>query len=166
MPLPLLLQTRRKVKRVCSHQGPCAIPPKHGQSQLISPVSSLKAPCCSASCSILSGLLSSVKVRSVCVIALLASAFFLLASSRISSSVGNDFSASITGGGCEDRWGCFSVHDSISNHSRSYRSLEVCVRVCIMRGRERKAGLGTSRLISEYRTRIVVIHQSTGETPS
>lgn len=39
----------------CSPQGPCAIPPKHGQSQLISPVSSLKAPCCSASSSSASG---------------------------------------------------------------------------------------------------------------
>ena len=28
-----------------SPQGPCAIPPRQGQSQLISPVSSLKAPC-------------------------------------------------------------------------------------------------------------------------
>jgi hypothetical protein len=34
-----------------THQGPCAIPPKQGQSQLISPVSGLKAPCCPASSS-------------------------------------------------------------------------------------------------------------------
>ena len=29
----------------CSPQGPWAIPPRHGQSQLISPVSGLYAPC-------------------------------------------------------------------------------------------------------------------------
>lgn len=42
--------------RNSSPQGPCAIPPRHGQSQLISPVSGLKAPsgaspspsCCSS----------------------------------------------------------------------------------------------------------------------
>lgn len=38
-----------------SPQGPCAIPPRHGQSQLISPVSSLKAPCWPASSSYSSG---------------------------------------------------------------------------------------------------------------
>jgi len=35
--------------------GPCAIPPRHGQSQLISPVSSLNAPCWAASSSRSSG---------------------------------------------------------------------------------------------------------------
>lgn len=35
--------------------GPCAIPPRHGQSQLISPVSSLNAPSCDASSSNASG---------------------------------------------------------------------------------------------------------------
>lgn len=39
----------------CSPQGPCAMPPRHGQSQLISPVSSLKAPSWLASCSRPSG---------------------------------------------------------------------------------------------------------------
>ena len=34
-----------------SPQGPWAIPPRQGQSQLISPVSSLNAPCCDASSS-------------------------------------------------------------------------------------------------------------------
>lgn len=34
-----------------SPQGPWAMPPRHGQSQLISPVSGLKAPSCAASCS-------------------------------------------------------------------------------------------------------------------
>ena len=37
--------------RNCSPQGPCAIPPRQGQSQFISPVSSLNAPCCEASSS-------------------------------------------------------------------------------------------------------------------
>ena len=35
----------------CSPQGPCAMPPRQGQSQLISPVSSLNAPCWPASSS-------------------------------------------------------------------------------------------------------------------
>lgn len=35
--------------RKSSPQGPCAIPPRQGQSQLISPVSSLNAPCWEAS---------------------------------------------------------------------------------------------------------------------
>ena len=38
-----------------SPQGPCAIPPKQEQSQFISPVSSLKAPCWPASSSYSSG---------------------------------------------------------------------------------------------------------------
>lgn len=38
-----------------SPHGPCAIPPRHGQSQFISPVSSLKAPCWLASSSYSSG---------------------------------------------------------------------------------------------------------------
>lgn len=38
-----------------SPQGPCAIPPRHGQSQLISPVSGLNAPCWPASSSSCSG---------------------------------------------------------------------------------------------------------------
>lgn len=38
-----------------SPQGPCAIPPRHGQSQLISPVSGLNAPSCEASSSSSSG---------------------------------------------------------------------------------------------------------------
>lgn len=38
--------------RNCSPHVPCAIPPRQGQSQLISPVSSLKAPCCEASSSV------------------------------------------------------------------------------------------------------------------
>lgn len=33
-----------KAARNCAPQVPCAIPPRHGQSQLISPVSGLKAP--------------------------------------------------------------------------------------------------------------------------
>ena len=41
--------------RNCSPQGPCAIPPRQGQSQFISPVSSLKAPCWPASSSYSSG---------------------------------------------------------------------------------------------------------------
>ena len=36
----------------CSPQGPCAMPPRQGQSQFISPVSSLNAPSCDASCSV------------------------------------------------------------------------------------------------------------------
>lgn len=39
----------------CSPHGPSAIPPRQGQSQLISPVSGLKAPCCPASSSSSSG---------------------------------------------------------------------------------------------------------------
>ena len=35
-----------------SPQGPCAMPPRQGQSQLISPVSSLKAPSCEACSSV------------------------------------------------------------------------------------------------------------------
>lgn len=38
--------------RKFSPQGPWAIPPRQGQSQLISPVSSLKAPCWEASSSV------------------------------------------------------------------------------------------------------------------
>ena len=41
--------------RNCSPHGPCAIPPRQGQSQFISPVSSLKAPCWLASSSYSSG---------------------------------------------------------------------------------------------------------------
>lgn len=41
-----------KAARKFSPQGPWAIPPKQGQSQLISPVSSLKAPCWEASSSV------------------------------------------------------------------------------------------------------------------
>lgn len=41
-----------------SPQGPCAMPPRHGQSQLISPVSGLNAPCWPASSSSSSGVLS------------------------------------------------------------------------------------------------------------
>ena len=41
-----------KAVRNCSPQGPCAIPPRQGQSQLISPVSSLKAPSCEACSSV------------------------------------------------------------------------------------------------------------------
>lgn len=41
-----------------SPHGPCAMPPRHGQSQLISPVSGLNAPCCPASSSSCSGVLS------------------------------------------------------------------------------------------------------------
>ena len=44
----------------CSPHGPCAIPPKQGQSQFISPVSSLKAPSCEASCSLSSKVSGSV----------------------------------------------------------------------------------------------------------
>ena len=44
----------------CSPQGPCAMPPRHGQSQLISPVSSLKAPSCAACCSLSSSVSGSV----------------------------------------------------------------------------------------------------------
>ena len=44
----------------CSPHGPCAIPPKHGQSQFISPVSSLKAPSCEACCSLSSSVSGSV----------------------------------------------------------------------------------------------------------
>lgn len=44
-----------KAVRNCSPQGPCAIPPRHGQSQFISPVSSLKAPSCEASSSVSAG---------------------------------------------------------------------------------------------------------------
>ena len=36
----------------CSPHGPCAIPPRQGQSQFISPVSSLKAPSWEASASV------------------------------------------------------------------------------------------------------------------
>ena len=43
--------------RNCSPHGPCAMPPRQGQSQFISPVSSLKAPCCPASSSYSSGVL-------------------------------------------------------------------------------------------------------------
>ena len=39
----------------CSPHGPCAIPPRHGQSQLNSPVSSLKAPSCEDSSSVEAG---------------------------------------------------------------------------------------------------------------
>ncbi len=38
----------------CSPHGPCAMPPKQGHSQLISPVASLKAPSCEASSSVAS----------------------------------------------------------------------------------------------------------------
>lgn len=41
-----------KASRKFSPQGPWAIPPRQGQSQLISPVSSLKAPCWEASSSV------------------------------------------------------------------------------------------------------------------
>ena len=41
--------------RNCSPQGPCAMPPRQGQSQLISPVSSLKAPSDAASDSVAEG---------------------------------------------------------------------------------------------------------------
>ena len=44
----------------CPPHGPVAMPPKHGQSQLISPVSSLKAPSCEASCSVPSNVSGSV----------------------------------------------------------------------------------------------------------
>ena len=44
----------------CSPHGPYAIPPKHGQSQCISPVSSLKAPSCEACCSVSSSVSGSV----------------------------------------------------------------------------------------------------------
>ena len=44
----------------CSPHGPVAMPPKHGQSQFISPVSSLKAPSCEASCSVSSKVSGSV----------------------------------------------------------------------------------------------------------
>lgn len=41
-----------KAARKFSPQGPWAIPPRQGQSQFISPVSSLKAPCWEASSSV------------------------------------------------------------------------------------------------------------------
>lgn len=41
--------------RNCSPHGPCAMPPRQGQSQFISPVSSLNAPCWLASSSYSSG---------------------------------------------------------------------------------------------------------------
>lgn len=47
----LLCTKQLNASRNCSPQGPCAMPPKQGQSQLISPVSSLNAPCCPASSS-------------------------------------------------------------------------------------------------------------------
>ena len=51
----LLYTKQLKAALNSSPQGPCAIPPKQGQSQLISPVSSLKAPCWPASSSYSSG---------------------------------------------------------------------------------------------------------------
>lgn len=51
----LLYTKQLKASLNCSPHGPCAIPPRHGQSQLISPVSSLKAPSSSASSSSASG---------------------------------------------------------------------------------------------------------------
>ena len=47
----------------CSPHGPCAIPPRHGQSQFISPVSSLNAPSCDACCSLSSSVSGSVDSR-------------------------------------------------------------------------------------------------------
>lgn len=47
----LLYTKQLKASRNCSPQGPCAIPPRQGQSQLISPVSSLNAPSSDASSS-------------------------------------------------------------------------------------------------------------------
>ena len=47
MPLgsSLLYTKQLNASRNSGPQGPCAIPPRQGQSQFISPVSSLKAPC-------------------------------------------------------------------------------------------------------------------------
>src|ERR1700712_2266805 len=47
----LLYTKQLKASLKFSPQGPDAIPPRHGQSQLISPVSGLNAPCCPASSS-------------------------------------------------------------------------------------------------------------------
>lgn len=54
MPFGSSFENTKQLKAVrnCSPQGPCAIPPRQGQSQLISPVSSLNAPSCDASCSV------------------------------------------------------------------------------------------------------------------
>ena len=52
----LLYTKQLKASLNSGPQGPCAIPPKQGQSQLISPVSSLNAPCPCASSSSSSGL--------------------------------------------------------------------------------------------------------------
>ena len=57
MPLGSSFEKTKHEKAVLnsSPQGPCAIPPRQGQSQFISPVSSLNAPCCEASSSSSSG---------------------------------------------------------------------------------------------------------------
>ena len=54
MPLGSAFENTKQLNeaRNCSPHVPCAMPPRHGHSQLISPVSSLNAPCCSASSSI------------------------------------------------------------------------------------------------------------------
>lgn len=52
--------------RNSSPQGPCAMPPRHGQSQLISPVSGLKAPCWPASSSSACGEPASGAAPSAC----------------------------------------------------------------------------------------------------
>lgn len=54
MPFGSSFENTKQLKAVrnCSPQGPCAIPPRQGQSQLISPVSSLNAPSCDASSSV------------------------------------------------------------------------------------------------------------------
>ena len=51
MPLGSSLEYTKQLNAALnsSPQGPCAIPPKHGQSQLISPVSGSNAPCWPAS---------------------------------------------------------------------------------------------------------------------
>lgn len=53
MPLGSSVEYTKQLKAALnsSPQGPCAMPPRQGQSQLISPVSGLKAPCCEASSS-------------------------------------------------------------------------------------------------------------------
>ena len=47
----VLCTKQLNASRNSSPQGPCAMPPRHGQSQLISPVSGLKAPSWPASAS-------------------------------------------------------------------------------------------------------------------
>ena len=51
--------------RNCSPQGPCAIPPRQGHSQFISPVASLKAPSWEASSSVVSRSVSVVVIERV-----------------------------------------------------------------------------------------------------